>query len=676
MSIKSLFVVAVIATAILCSGGIVNATDNSALIAQLQAQIASLLAQIQAIQAQQGTTPTVWCYTFNTNLGYANSGSSAVSQLHTALQKEGISYSPDTGNIYGLGTKNAVREFQIKYGIFSTTSYYAGYVEELTRAKLNTLYSCQPASSILTCTDSDGGRFPNIAGLTDGRVNGIGKYFSDGCVNDNGGQCLGDACTSVHEGYCTASGEVTNILTACSTGYCQNGACTIKNTTQPAITVTSPNGGETFRINSPITVNWTGNKNTTIASVSVLLVNQTSGQKGYSSEPIVGRIGSNQLIIPANAVSSVGQYKVQVCDRSASTTTNPDPICDSSDNYFSIVSVTTPPVTNNYSITVTSPNGGETFNFQKNSVNGTTAVSIPITWNSSGLPTNTGCVKIQILQNSGVAYDVTGVGTGIVCIPNMGQYPLIIDARNNITLGSNFKVRVYYPGDQYHPANWGDDISDSYFTIAAQTTTSPTVCVPNWNCGSWGICTNGQQTKTCTDGNNCGVTTGRPSLTQTCTVSTTPNYSITVTSPNGGETYNIQKYNATGRFNVSIPIRWTSTGLNTNTGCVQVRLLQGGSVAYDTGAAGTGIICIPNMGNYTLIVDTGYYNIIPGSNFKVEIYSPGDRYHPANWADDTSDSYFNITAPTTGMNISQSSLASISDALAKIAAQIQAMLKK
>jgi hypothetical protein len=39
---------------------------------------------------------------------------------------------------------------------------------------------------------------------------------------------------------------------------------------------------------------------------------------------------------------------------------------------------------------------------------------------------------------------------------------------------------------------------------------SPPGCTPNWQCTAWSSCTNSQQTRTCTDSNNCGVTTGKP----------------------------------------------------------------------------------------------------------------------------------------------------------------------
>ena len=41
-------------------------------------------------------------------------------------------------------------------------------------------------------------------------------------------------------------------------------------------------------------------------------------------------------------------------------------------------------------------------------------------------------------------------------------------------------------------------------------------CTPNWTCTSWGSCDGYQQTRTCTDTNNCGVTTGKPSESQSC----------------------------------------------------------------------------------------------------------------------------------------------------------------
>jgi len=57
------------------------------------------------------------------------------------------------------------------------------------------------------------------------------------------------------------------------------------------------------------------------------------------------------------------------------------------------------------------------------------------------------------------------------------------------------------------------DASDNYFTIVASTT-----CVPNWSCGNWSACTNSSQTRNCVDLNNCVTTTNKPTTTQSCSV--------------------------------------------------------------------------------------------------------------------------------------------------------------
>ncbi len=115
--------------------------EKQALIVQIQQQLSQLQQQLtqqlgQTLPEQQGTTS--WCYTFNQNVGYVNSGSNDVANLHTALDQQGISYSPDDINTYSNGTFQAIIQFQAKYGI----SPQSGYVGILTRKKLNSLYQC------------------------------------------------------------------------------------------------------------------------------------------------------------------------------------------------------------------------------------------------------------------------------------------------------------------------------------------------------------------------------------------------------------------------------------------------------------------------------------------------------------------------------------------------------
>lgn len=54
---------------------------------------------------------------------------------------------------------------------------------------------------------------------------------------------------------------------------------------------------------------------------------------------------------------------------------------------------------------------------------------------------------------------------------------------------------------------------------APAVTEPPATCTESWTCTDWSTCTNSQQTKTCTDSNNCGTTTSKPSESQSCTVS-------------------------------------------------------------------------------------------------------------------------------------------------------------
>lgn len=46
--------------------------------------------------------------------------------------------------------------------------------------------------------------------------------------------------------------------------------------------------------------------------------------------------------------------------------------------------------------------------------------------------------------------------------------------------------------------------------------TNSAACTENWTCSSWGSCSNNQQTRTCTDNNNCGTTINKPITTQNC----------------------------------------------------------------------------------------------------------------------------------------------------------------
>jgi len=116
--------------------------EKEALINTIKQQIVVLQQKIAQILAEQQGTNT-WCHNFNTSLGYADSGTSEVSNLHLALIQEGISYTPDDIKTYSSATSTAIKQFQAKYGI----SPVSGFTGIKTRTKLNQLYGCKSASS-------------------------------------------------------------------------------------------------------------------------------------------------------------------------------------------------------------------------------------------------------------------------------------------------------------------------------------------------------------------------------------------------------------------------------------------------------------------------------------------------------------------------------------------------
>ena len=77
--------------------------QRQALIIQIKNEIAQLQVQLNNLLAQQQGTDS-WCHTFYNNLGTPDSGSSEVFNLHIALQKNGLVYSPDSVNTYSTIT--------------------------------------------------------------------------------------------------------------------------------------------------------------------------------------------------------------------------------------------------------------------------------------------------------------------------------------------------------------------------------------------------------------------------------------------------------------------------------------------------------------------------------------------------------------------------------------------
>lgn len=145
---KSLFVLSLV-VAIAIAAPLGTNADHTGLhtIEQIRAQIAALQAKLAALLKKQ-ETPQAWCHTFNKNLKLGESNSE-VSALKTALRLQGFeiedSFADDIW-LFDEKVASAVVGFQQKYRdeVLKPAGlvYGTGFVGRLTRNKLNALYGC------------------------------------------------------------------------------------------------------------------------------------------------------------------------------------------------------------------------------------------------------------------------------------------------------------------------------------------------------------------------------------------------------------------------------------------------------------------------------------------------------------------------------------------------------
>jgi peptidoglycan hydrolase-like protein with peptidoglycan-binding domain len=149
MHIKNKIITA-LTLAVLVAPGISLAQTMS--VAQLQAEIQSLTAQLTQLEAQltaAGGSTTPWCYTFNNNLSIGMT-SNEVTELQTALQKDGESVT--VNGTFDDQTAAAVTTFQEKYQSTILAPYGlnngTGYAGKGTRAELNSLFGCSGSNPV------------------------------------------------------------------------------------------------------------------------------------------------------------------------------------------------------------------------------------------------------------------------------------------------------------------------------------------------------------------------------------------------------------------------------------------------------------------------------------------------------------------------------------------------
>jgi hypothetical protein len=198
----------------------------------------------------------------------------------------------------------------------------------------------------------------------------------------------------------------------------------------------------------------------------------------------------------------------------------------------------------NHTIHLTYPVGGETW-LNNN--------QYTIKWDSTGIDR----VTVKIGRNG----DPTSVGVIANQVPNTGFYNWTVPPSWIDYAASNYYIQLF------EDVQTTGDVSATYwtesglydqsknFSVASQL---PPSCTPNWTCNSWGAlgaCSNGVQTKTCinmVDQNNCGVSpASAPDSVKNQTFTCSP--SITVSSPNDGETWRVGEAHNINWNSVNLP---------------------------------------------------------------------------------------------------------------------------
>ncbi len=227
------------------------------------------------------------------------------------------------------------------------------------------------------------------------------------------------------------------------------------------ITVTAPNGGESWAIGSTHVITWTAAQ--LAGNVRIQLRRGMNSANVITiAENIPIAAGNFSWTLPANLAVNA-EYKIRVFIPPVTPTGVL--IADESDGFFAITGYNPPPM----SLTLTSPNGGE------NWVIGTMH---PITWNSTNLTGN-----IKIILDCPIPTYAPIVIAEEVPIQNGVFYWTV----GNAPMPASFyKVSITWISDM---TVYIGDISDAEFTISGSTNVpSLTVTSPNggesWEAGS------------------------------------------------------------------------------------------------------------------------------------------------------------------------------------------------
>jgi len=405
------------------------------------------------------------CYQFNTNLQHGSTGADVVA-LQTLLLAYGfdipdISSGSAAKGYFGSSTATALKLYQAANGIPAT-----GFFGPLTRAKMN---ACNiiPTSSITVLSPRDGedwqiGQQYKII-WTDSREKGVTPSYLIMLTGSNGKDliasnvsgsiyCQGQTC---YYGWTPTTASTNNQISIYDMANDPGGTIigrsfffdirTGTGTTTSMITVLNPKAGEIVQWGRPYSINWTANVQSAKDIFDITEFNN-DGKGSIASIPAtsvcvgVGKVTCSYSWVPQYVSNN---YRLAITQNSVNT------------GYSGVFSVSSSTATQP-SITVLSPNGGETYGVND---------LMTIKWNSKGGDT----VAIYLSYPDGGVCYVTRVSStntdyaftpyGYVC-PNI---PRTISA-------GKYKVNLYlHKNGVDSDMGVAKDSSDNFFTINSGT---------------------------------------------------------------------------------------------------------------------------------------------------------------------------------------------------------------
>jgi hypothetical protein len=300
------------------------------------------------------------------------------------------------------------------------------------------------------------------------------------------------------------------------------------------IELTSPNGGEAWELGTTQSITWTTSHSS--ENVAITLYKNSASYQVLSAA--TASTGSYSWTIP-DSYDAGSDYKVRISSVSDAT------VSDDSDSNFTLTSASQP------TITVTSPNGGEDWELGS---------AHNITWSSSDVSGN---VRIDLFKWSDLNNLLTFIETLSSDESNDGSYNWTISSE--LDAGTDYLVHI-----RSLNSIGIYDYTDAYFTLST-TPTTPT---------------------------------------------------ITVTSPNGGEDWELGS---------AQDITWSSVNVSGN---VKIELYKAGSVEETLSSDES------NDGSYSWTISS---ELDAGSDYKIKISSLDNLN-----IYDESDAYFTLsTTPTT-----------------------------